>query len=436
MKFSDLGLHELVLRVTEPLGYVCPTPIQAEAIPVILTGRDVVGCAQTGTGKTAAFTLPMLCRLIESLPEKPIEQQAAPKDNRDSKGRRKSNRPPSRPGKPQALVLSPTRELAAQIKESLIRYGKHVPLRYEVVSGGVSYVPQIKGLNRGVDVLVATPGRLIDLMEKGHVDLSETKILVLDEADQMLDMGFLPALKQIVSAVPAERQTVMFSATMPPKIRRLADEWLTDPTSIQVAPVATPAERIVQRVHMVDTSQKSAMLLRYLKETPRNRTIVFSRTKHGADKLVKIIQQDGFRAAAIHGNKSQNARTRTLRQFKGNSPPILIATDIAARGLDINDVSHIINYDLPDTPENYVHRIGRTARAGAEGTAISFCARGERKLLHAIERLMNCRIEVEQGGDRAEPDTSKRHKEPLRAKSEPLKPKRRRRRPSKRAVKN
>lgn len=395
-KFSELGLAEPFLRATEFLGYEHATPIQAQAIPVILSGRDLVGCAQTGTGKTAAFTLPMLDLLLQKLPPKPTGPRPKPQHRKGPKGAKGAH---PNPRTLRALVLAPTRELSAQIGESLKRYGKHTPLRHALVFGGVSQIPQVRSLRHGVDTLVATPGRLLDLMNQGHIDLSKIEILVLDEADQMLDMGFLPDLKRIIAQVPAERQTLMFSATMPPAIRQLADQWLTDPVNVEVAPVATPAERISQSVHMVDKKNKPDRLTKFLQDTPRKRTLVFSRTKHGADKIVKRLNRDGLKAAAIHGNKSQGARTRTLEQFKSQNPPILVATDIAARGLDIRDVSHIVNYDLPETPETYVHRIGRTARAGAEGTAISFCSNDERKLLRAIERLMNFRIEVDPSSD-------------------------------------
>lgn len=392
MKFSELGLAEPLLRATVAAGYEVATPIQAEAIPVVMSGRDLVGCAQTGTGKTAAFTLPTLDRLFRSLPPKPSTPPAERSRRKGPKGAH------PRPRAIRALVLSPTRELASQIGDSLKKYGKHTPLRYAKIFGGVSQVPQVKSLRHGVDVLVATPGRLLDLMEQGHIDLSKIEVLVLDEADQMLDMGFLPALKRIIAKLPAQRQTLMFSATMPPTIRRLAQQWLTDPANIQVAPIATPAERIDQTVHLVEKKEKPDFLSKFLKKTPRQRTLVFSRTKHGADKIVKRLSRDGLRAAAIHGNKSQGARTRTLEQFKSQNPPILVATDIAARGLDIRDVSHIVNYDLPETPEIYVHRIGRTARAGAEGVAVSFCSGDERKLLRQIEKLIQCQLSVEKDG--------------------------------------
>lgn len=384
-KFADLGLDEPFLRVTQALGYENATPIQAAAIPVVLSGADLIGCAQTGTGKTAAFTLPTLQRLMESMPT------PAPKKPQAKHARKQHAAP--RPIR--ALILSPTRELAAQIEASLKRYGKFTPLDQTVVYGGVSQFHQVKALRRGVDALIATPGRLLDLVNQGHIDLKRVEVLIFDEADQMLDMGFLPDLKRIVKLVPAERQTLMFSATMPAAIRELAQQWLTNPQSVQVAAVSTPADRIKQSVHLVDKKKKPDLLSRFLHETERSRTLVFSRTKHGADKIVKRLMKDGVQAAAIHGNKSQGARNRALERFKGNRPPVLVATDIAARGLDINDVSHVINFDLPETPEVYVHRIGRTARAGASGQAVSFCAGDERGLLKQIERLMKQAIEVE-----------------------------------------
>ena len=397
MEFPQLGLAEPFLRATDALGYETATPIQVEAIPVVLLGRDLIGCAQTGTGKTAAFTLPMLDRLMQTLParskKKPVDDGLP----------RRPKRANPRPRTLRALVLAPTRELAAQIGDSLDRYGRFTSLRQTVVFGGVSQHHQVKALCHGVDALVATPGRLLDLMEQGYINLSKIEILVFDEADQMLDMGFLPALKRIVAAVPTQRQTLMFSATMPEEIRRLAQRWLTSPAAIQVAPVAAPAERITQSVHLVDKKRKPDLLSRFLRETPRSRTLVFSRTKHGADKIVKHLRKDGLHAAAIHSNKSQGARSRTLAQFKSKNPPVLVATDIAARGLDINNVSHVVNFDLPEVPETYVHRIGRTARAGAEGIAVSFCASDERGLLKQIERLTKLTIAVEPVIDGFEP---------------------------------
>lgn len=428
-KFSDLGLSEPLLRAIDAAGYAQATPIQAQAIPLVLAGRDLVGCAQTGTGKTAAFSLPILDRLLQSLPPKPTETPPVHRRHKKAKGG------DPRPRSLRALILSPTRELAAQIGGSLAKYGKHTPLRHAVVFGGVSQVHQVRALRHGVDMLVATPGRLIDLMEQGHIHLSKVDILVLDEADQMLDMGFLPALKRIVAQVPAKRQTLMFSATMPAAIRRLAETWLSDPSNVAVAPVATPADRIAQTVHLVEKSQKANLLSRYLTNTPRGRTLVFSRTKHGADKIVTRLERDGLRAAAIHGNKSQGARTRTLERFKDENPPVLVATDIAARGLDIRDVSHIVNYDLPNTPETYVHRIGRTARAGADGTAISFCTSEERQLLRQIEKLMNCRIAVENAAGQRNSDFAGSLAAVAQSGSTTSQSKQRRRRPKRRAQK-
>ena len=399
MKFSELGLAEPFLRATEALGYETATPIQAEAIPFVLLGRDLIGCAQTGTGKTAAFTLPMLDRLMQTLPVKTAPSR--PKTKPVAGGGRKGANP--KPRTLRALILTPTRELAAQIGDSLARYGRFTPLRQTVVFGGVSQHHQVKALRHGVDALIATPGRLLDLMGQGYIDLSKVEVLVLDEADRMLDMGFLPDLKRIVATVPTRRQTLMFSATMPNEIRRLAQQWLSDPAAIEIGPAASPVERITQSVHLVDKRRKPDLLSRFLKETPQVRTLVFSRTKHGADKIVKRLRKDGLHAAAIHGNKSQGARSRALAQFKSKNPPVLVATDIAARGLDIEDVSHIVNFDLPETPETYVHRIGRTARAGAEGVAVSFCAGDERGLLRQIECLTNLRIAVEPTIDGFEP---------------------------------
>jgi ATP-dependent RNA helicase RhlE len=389
MNFSELGLTEALLRATKTLGYEVATPIQAKAIPVVLSGRDLIGCAQTGTGKTAAFTLPMLQGLLQSQPSRSPDQS----DNNGQRSHSKGSRP--KPRALRALILSPTRELAAQISESLRRYGQFTPLRETVVYGGVSQFHQVKALRHGVDALVATPGRLLDLMEQGYIDLSRVEVLVFDEADQMLDMGFLPALKRIVASVPKKRQTLMFSATMPDEIRRLAQQWLSNPTAIEVSPAATPVEQISQSVHLVDTKRKPDLLARLLKQELPTRTLVFSRTKHGADKIVKHLHKSGLHATAIHGNKSQNARSRALAQFKSSKPPVLVATDVAARGLDIKAVSHVVNYDLPEVPETYIHRIGRTARAGANGIAVAFCAGNERGLLKQIERLTKRTIVIE-----------------------------------------
>lgn len=380
MSFEKLGLSRSLLRAVRAEGYREATPIQAQAIPKVLEGRDLMGCAQTGTGKTAAFALPTLQRLCV----------------RSSQPREGGNRRPSARRPPiRSLILAPTRELAAQIESSFCVYGKFSGLRCTVVYGGVSQRPQVRTLQAGVDVLVATPGRLLDLMNQGYIDLTNVKILILDEADQMLDMGFLPDLRRIVAAVPRRDQTLMFSATMPNQIRKLAARWLRDPTHIQVGPAAKPIEQVEQSVYFVETRHKPQLLVHFLQNTPFTRTLVFARTKHGADKIAKRLVRSGIRAAAIHGNKSQNVRTRTLQQFKSQRRPVLVATDIAARGLDVEGISHVINYELPEVPEIYVHRIGRTGRAGALGTATSFCGRDERSRLQRIERLTRRTIPVE-----------------------------------------
>jgi ATP-dependent RNA helicase RhlE len=305
--------------------------------------------------------------------------------------RRASDRPPIR-----ALVLAPTRELAAQIQDSFETYGRHTGLRSTAIYGGVGQNPQVRAMQAGIDVLVATPGRLLDLMEQGYVDLRKIEILILDEADQMLDMGFIIPLRRIVAAVPRVRQTLMFSATMPPEIKKLAGEWLSDPVHVQVAPVATPAELVEQSVYFVEPRHKPELLTHFLMNTPFTRTLVFARTKHGADKIAKTLLRNGIRAAALHSNKSQSVRLRTLAEFKSTKPPVLVATDIAARGLDVDGISHVINYELPDVAEVYVHRIGRTGRAGATGVATSFCARDERGQLRDIERLTRRALRVEE----------------------------------------
>ncbi|MCI0357384.1 MAG: DEAD/DEAH box helicase [Planctomycetaceae bacterium] len=376
MSFAELELSENLLRAVREEGYEIATPIQREAIPPILAGRDLLGCAQTGTGKTAAFALPTLQRLL-------IGGQPA----------RERGRPI------RTLVLAPTRELAAQIGESFRGYGRFTGLKHTVIFGGVGQMPQVRAIQHGVDVLVATPGRLLDLMNQGFVRLDRVEILILDEADQMLDMGFIHDLRRIVARVPRQRQTLLFSATMPDEIRRLADQWLADPVEVRVAPQATPAERVAQSVIFVEKQAKPQLLARYLKDESVTRTLVFTRTKHGADKLVRALTQHGFRAAAIHGNKSQSVRQQVLAQFKSQHPPVLVATDIAARGLDIDGVSHVVNYDLPLTPEIYVHRIGRTGRAGADGIAITLCAGDERGMLREIERLTRQRLPIA-GGSR------------------------------------
>jgi ATP-dependent RNA helicase RhlE len=371
MKFEELGLAETLLRAVRGEGYSTPTKIQAAAIPAILEGRDVLGCAQTGTGKTAAFALPTLQRL-----------GCTPGP---SGGRRKIG----------ALVLAPTRELAIQIGESFQAYGRFTGLRRAVVYGGVGQNPQVRALQAGVDVLIATPGRLMDLMQQGFIDLAHVEILILDEGDRMLDMGFIHDLRRIVAKVPARRQTLLFSATIPPAIRQLADQWLTKPIDIHVNPVARTADKIRQSVVFIDQANKIRMLTHWLQNTAWTRTLVFTRTKHRADKVAKLLKKSGIEADAFHADKSQSARQRTLARFKSPDPVVLIATDIAARGLDIDMVSHVINFDLPVDAENYVHRIGRTGRAGADGVALSFCDVSERDVLHAIQRLTKQTLAVE-----------------------------------------
>jgi ATP-dependent RNA helicase RhlE len=366
VKFSELGLDPDILSAVQKAGYESPTPIQEQAIPPALAGRDLLGCAQTGTGKTAAFTLPMLQRLDGMASKEP---------------------------KLRALVLTPTRELAAQIGESFATYGADLDLYHTVIFGGVSEKPQIAELRRGVDCLIATPGRLLDLMQQRQVRLDDIAIFVLDEADRMLDMGFLPDVKRVIAALPKKRQTLFFSATMPPDIRQLADTLLTDPVSVAVTPVSSTAERIDQHIYFVDKGNKPRLLIDVLKRDPRiQHTLVFTRTKHGANRLVEQLGKSGLTAAAIHGNKSQGARERALGAFKKGELRLLVATDIAARGIDVDGISHVINYDLPNVPETYVHRIGRTARAGADGVALSFCDREEREYLVDIERLIGKHI--------------------------------------------
>ena len=361
MSFDSLGLIAPLLRAVKDAGYERPTPIQRAAIPPALAGRDLVGCAQTGTGKTAAFVLPLLQDL----------------DKNATDG-----------AKLRALVLTPTRELAAQIAESFATYGQHLDLWHTVIFGGVSDKAQIAELKEGVDALVATPGRLLDLLGQGHLRLDSVELFVLDEADRMLDMGFLPDVKRVVRALTSRRQTLFFSATMPDPIRALAETLLRDPVSVAVAPVATTVDQVQQHLYFVDKGNKRRLLVELLEGEADGRTLVFSRTKHGANRIVKDLDHAGIAAAAIHGNKAQGARTRALEGFRAGSVRILVATDIAARGIDVEGIRHVINFDLPNVPETYVHRIGRTARAGAEGIAISMCDREEREFLVDIERLI------------------------------------------------
>jgi ATP-dependent RNA helicase RhlE len=368
MSFDSLGLSAALLRAVSEQGYTAPTPIQAQVIPVVLAGRDVMAGAQTGTGKTAGFTLPMLERLTAA--------SVVPGNRRHIR----------------ALILTPTRELAAQVAESVRNYGKHVPLRSAVIFGGVSINPQISELRRGVDIVIATPGRLLDHAQQRTVDLSHVEIFVLDEADRMLDMGFLPDIKRVISFLPAKRQNLLFSATFPDDIRSLANRMLHSPASIEIGQRNAPAEGIEQAVYFVDKGQKRGVLSWLIGSGNWRQVLVFTRTKHGANRLSDQLEQDGLTAVAIHGNKSQGARTRALADFKSGAMRVLVATDIAARGLDIDQLPHVVNYDLPEVPEHYVHRIGRTGRAGNEGLAISLVANDERPLLKQIERLLGLNL--------------------------------------------
>ncbi len=366
MTFETLGLSEPLLRAVSAAGYSTPTPIQAQAIPAILGGDDIMGAAQTGTGKTAGFTLPLLQRL--------------------------SDKPPVKPRHARALVLTPTRELAAQVQDSVLTYGKYLHLRSAVVFGGVNIAPQIATLRRGVDVLVATPGRLLDLHRQNAVRFEAIEILVLDEADRMLDMGFIHDIKRIMALMPKARQNLMFSATFSDAIRQLAKSIINNPVEIDVAPRNAAVETVSQKVHPVDKARKADLLSHLIRTENWYQILVFSRTKHGADRLVRRLARDNIQAAAIHGDKAQGQRTRTLSNFKNNKIKVLVATDIAARGIDIDQLSHVINFDLPHVAEDYVHRIGRTGRAGARGHAISLVSAEEIDLLKGIERLIRINI--------------------------------------------
>lgn len=368
--FDDLNLVKPLARAVAEEGYAKPTPIQAKAIPHLLAGRDVLGMAQTGTGKTAAFALPILQRLAA--------------DTRRAE-----------PGRPRALVLTPTRELAVQVGQCFATYGRHLRLRHAVIHGGVSAGPQTATLRRGVDVVVATPGRCQDLMRQGHLVLDRVGIFVLDEADRMLDMGFIHAVRQIASALPKQRQTLLFSATLPNTVQGLVDRLMHDYERVEAAPVASTAERIEQRVLFVNQTDKNRLLMDLLSGPGVSRAIIFTRTKRGADRLSKHLAQSGLKAAAIHGNKTQSARQKTLASFRSGTLRALVATDIAARGIDVDGVTHVINYDLPNEPESYVHRIGRTARAGARGIALSFCNGDEVPYLKAIEKTIRALVPVD-----------------------------------------
>jgi ATP-dependent RNA helicase RhlE len=360
--FSDLGVAEPLRRALQAENYVTPTPIQAQAIPALLAGKDLVGIAQTGTGKTAAFALPILQRL---------------QDQRESVGARAVR----------ALILAPTRELAIQIGDAFSTYGRHLAFRHAVILGGVGQQPQVKALARGVDILVATPGRLLDLVDQGHVRLDKVSHLVLDEADRMLDMGFIRDVRKIVRALPKQRQSQLFSATMPADVARLAGEMLRQPIRIEVSPSAITVDRVDQRVFFVEAKGKRAFLAKLLGDPALARVIVFTRTKHGANRVAEYLGKAGVATEAIHGNKSQNARQNALELFRAGRARVLVATDVAARGIDVDGVTHVINFELPNVPESYVHRIGRTARAGAAGVALSLCDPAERAYLRDIEKL-------------------------------------------------
>jgi ATP-dependent RNA helicase RhlE len=372
--FTTLGLTEALRRALSAENYSVPTPIQAQAIPLILAGRDVLGIAQTGTGKTAAFGLPLMQRLAE-------------------------NRVAAAPNTARALILAPTRELAIQIDESLRSYGRHLKLRHAVILGGVNQNRQVQALRHGVDVLVATPGRLLDLIQQKHLRLNAVSVLVIDEADRMFDMGFIRDVRRIVSHLPRQRQSMLFSATMPAEVSHLVAEILRDPARIDISPTNVMADNIDQRVYFVAAQEKRALLQELLHDAAMKRVIVFTRTKHGANKVAEHLEKAGHAAEAIHGNKSQNARQRALEEFRAGRARILVATDIAARGIDIDDVTHVVNFELPDVAESYVHRIGRTARAGSGGIAIAFCDPAERDSLRAIERLVKQPLTA-MGGDR------------------------------------
>ncbi len=378
--FSELGLADPIQRSLNSRNHTVPTPIQTQAIPRLLAGRDMLGIAQTGTGKTAAFALPILQRLSQT-------------------GRSLRT--------PRALILAPTRELAIQIGEEFRAYGRHLRVRHAVIYGGVSQRPQVAAISRSIDVLVATPGRLLDLMGQGRLRLGAVEFLVLDEADRMLDMGFVRDVRKIVAVLPAQRQSLLFSATMPDEVARLSSEILVDPVRVEVTPQATPIERIDQRIYHVDAASKAALLATVLEDPALSRVLVFARTKHRANHVAEKLAKRGIAADAIHGNKSQGARQRALQRFRAGEARVLVATDIAARGIDVDGITHVINFELPNEPESYVHRIGRTARAGADGIALSFCDRAERSYLHDIERLIRRRLTVIGDGIPEKPRSSR-----------------------------
>lgn len=367
-----MQLIEPVLQALSNEGYTTPTPIQEQAIPVVLQHKDLLGCAQTGTGKTAAFAIPLL-QLMH------LQSQQSPREDRR---------------RIRALVLTPTRELAIQIEESFRAYGKYLHLRHAVIFGGVSQYQQVKTLRQGIDILVATPGRLLDLLNQRHVSLQDIQYFVLDEADRMLDMGFVQDVKRIIAKLPAQRQTLFFSATMPPEIQQLANMLLKNPVKVQVTPVSSTAETVEQSLYYVEKQNKRSLLIHLLQDEKIQTALVFSRTKHGADRIARDLSRAGIRADAIHGDRPQNARQRALLNFKAKKIRVLVATDIAARGIDIDELTHVINYELPNVPETYVHRIGRTGRAGASGIAFSFCDFSEKIFVNDIQRLIGQKIPV------------------------------------------
>lgn len=369
MQFESLNIIEPILKSLKEEGYTIPTPIQVQAIPIVLQGTDLIGCAQTGTGKTAAFAVPVLQLLS-------------------------NNKSFERKRKIRSLVVTPTRELAIQIEESFKAYGRYTGITCTVVFGGVNQNPQTNALRNGVDVLVATPGRLLDLMNQGYISLKDVEIFVLDEADRMLDMGFIHDVRRIIAALPQKRQSLFFSATMPPEIVKLAGSIVYKPVKVEVTPSATTVDIVNQSVYFIDKGNKNALLLELLNDKKIKTALVFTRTKFGADKVVKVLKNKNITAEAIHGNKTQNARQRALSNFKSQATRVLVATDIAARGIDVEDLEYVINYEIPNIPETYVHRIGRTGRAGADGTAISFCDAEEKPYLKDIEKLITKKIRV------------------------------------------
>ena len=370
MTFNDLELTEPLQKAVQKVGYTTPTPIQQQSIPAILAGRDILGCAQTGTGKTAAFSIPTIQILTKNT--QPHNQKPTIK----------------------SLILTPTRELAIQIGESLSEYGCFSPLKHLVIFGGVPQHSQVQALRNGVDILVATPGRLLDLMDQGYISLSKIEIFTLDEADRMLDMGFVHDVKKVIKKIPTRRQTLFFSATMPDSIMDLANSILTNPLKVEIKPVTTTAELIQQELYYIDKTNKKNLLIDLMKLSDADRVLVFTRTKHGANKVVKDLIKEGIKAEAIHGNKTQNARQKALKNFKDKTTRVLVATDIAARGIDIDELALVINYEIPNIAETYIHRIGRTGRAGASGKAISFSDYEEKAFIRDIQKLMDLKIPV------------------------------------------